>query len=113
MPDNERGYHHLNKVNQATPATCDTPTPLSRNVGIGSEMGPGILGAPISVDPHGAGSRAPVHIAPSTARPMNDMGPGLLPANGAINPDPHPYNPASQVQQKNTYAAPTWERKFK
>ena len=44
---------------------------------------------------------------------MNDMGPGLLPANGAINPDPHPYNPASQVQQANTYAVPRWESKFK
>ena len=55
----------------------------------------------------------PVGNMPSAARPMNDMGPGLLPANGAINPNPHPYNPASQVQQRNTYAAPTWERKFK
>jgi hypothetical protein len=113
MSDNERGFHHPNKVNHATPATCDTPMPMSRNVGIGNEMGPGILGAPLNVDPHGGGFKMPVGVAPSAARPMNDMGPGLLPANGAINPDPHPATSAAQVQARNTYAAPTWERKFK
>jgi hypothetical protein len=113
MSDNERGFHHPNKVNHAAPATCDTPTPMSRNVGIGNEMGPGILGVPMNADPHARGFKMPVGEVPSAARPRNDMGPGLLPANGAINPEPHVYNPSSQVQQRNTYAAPTWESKFK
>src|SRR5215472_14477828 len=112
MPDNERGYHHPNKVNHASPATCDTPTPLSRNVGIGNEMGPGILGAPLNPDPHGRGFKMPIGDAPSAARPAHDMGPPVHPG-GVINADPHPYNPATQVQQKNTYAAPVWERKLK
>ena len=76
------------------------------------EMPNGILGAPISVDPHGRGFKMPIGEAPSAARPANDMGPPVHPG-GVLNADPHPYNPASQVQQKNTYAAPTWERKLK
>ena len=109
MHDNERGYHHLHKIDKgimrgvhdATNSVACPPMPL------------GITGAPLNPDPHGGGFKMPVGNMPSAARPMNDMGPGLLPANGAINPNPHPYNPASQVQQRNTYAAPTWESKFK
>jgi hypothetical protein len=112
MSDNERGYHHPNKVNHAAPATCDTPTPMSRNVGIGNEMGPGILGAPLNPDPHVRGFKMPVGDVPSAARPRNDMGPPVHPG-GVLNANPHPYNPASQVQQRNTYAAATWERKLK
>jgi hypothetical protein len=108
MSDNERGFHH--------PGAIDKP--ITRGVHDINhvphrELSGGITGAPMRERPHDAGPRAPVHIAPSAARPANDMGPGLLPANGAINPDPHPYNPATQVQQRNTYAAPTWESKFK
>jgi hypothetical protein len=76
------------------------------------EMPPGITGAPLNADPHARGFTMPVHIAPSAARPRNDMGPPVHPG-GVLNADPHPYNPASQVQQRNTYAAPTWERKLK
>jgi hypothetical protein len=54
----------------------------------------------------------PIGDVPSAARPVNDMGPPVHPG-GALNANPHPYNPASQVQQRNTYAAPTWERKLK
>jgi len=112
MHDNESGYHHPNKVNHAAPATCERPTPLSHNVGIGNEMGPGILGAPLNADPHARGFKSPIGEVPSAARPTNDMDPPVHPG-GVINPDPHPYNPATQVQQKNTYAAPTWERKLR
>jgi hypothetical protein len=89
----QRGLHDINRV----------PCP---------EMPPGLTGAPMRPDPHGAGPRAPVHVTPGRAMPEHRP-PGLLPANGAINPDPHPYNPASQVQQANTYAVPRWESKFK
>ena len=108
MSDNERGFHHPHAIDKGImrglhDVNC-VPCP---------EMPPGITGAPLNADPHGGGFKMPVGNMPSAARPMNDMGPGLLPANGAINPNPHPYNPASQVQQRNTYAAPTWESKFK
>src|SRR5215472_838378 len=99
MHDNERGYHHPNKVNQATPATCDTPTPLSQNVGIGSEMGPGILGAPLNPDPHARGFKMPVHIAPETRRPRDEPT-AMTPPH---DPAPHPANAAGQKQQVNTY----------
>ena len=68
------------------------------------DMPPPLRGdAPMSMTPHDAGFRRPVNIAPSGARPANDMGPGLLPANGALDPDPHPYTPAAQKQAANTY----------
>ena len=71
---------------------------------VGNDMPPPLRGdAPMSMTPHDAGPGAPVHIVPSAARPANDMGPGLLPANGAINPNPHPPTPAAQVQERNTY----------
>src|SRR5215831_11627853 len=81
------------------------------NVGC-PNMPDGILGAPLNADPHGRGFKMPIGDAPSAARPANDMGSGLLPANGAINPDPHPYNPSSSVKLPNTYARPIWERKL-
>jgi hypothetical protein len=65
-----------------------------------AEMGSGLLGAPLNPDPHGAGPRMPVHIAPSSSRPRDEPAATTVPHN----PNPHPYNPASQVQQKNTYA---------
>jgi hypothetical protein len=36
------------------------------------EMPPGILGAPLNPDPHGAGFKMPLHIAPSAARPKDE-----------------------------------------
>ena len=57
--------------------------------------------APMSMTPHDAGFRQPVKIAPSSARPANDMPPGLLPARGCLNPDPHPYG--GDVKAPNTY----------
>jgi hypothetical protein len=65
--------------------------------------------APMREGPHDAGPRAPVHVTPGRSMPEHRP-PGQLPANGAINSNPHPYNPASQVQQANTYAKPRWEK---
>jgi hypothetical protein len=59
---------------------------------------------PLNAKPNDRGEpgRGPVKFAPS-ARAPNEMGPGLLRANGPLNPDPHPYTPAAQVRQRNTY----------
>jgi hypothetical protein len=106
MHDNERGFHGRNSINQATPATCDTPTPMSRKVGIGNEMGPGILGAPLNADPHGRGFKSPIGDAPSSRRPVGEPTEMKPPHD----PDPHPYTPAAQKQLPNTYARPRFER---
>lgn len=72
------------------------------NVGIGTEMGPGLTSmVPLNSDPHAGGNRAPAGNEFSRARPANDMGPGLLPQNGALNPDPHPYG--GDPKEPNTY----------
>jgi hypothetical protein len=63
-------------------------------------MPDGILGAPLNADPHGRGFKMPVHIAPEARRPRDEPAATTVPHN----PSPHVYNPASQVQQKNTYA---------
>jgi hypothetical protein len=98
MSDNERGFHHPHKVDKGimrgahdlNSVPCsEMPSPLRGD-------------APISDRPHDAGPRAPVHIAPSGARPANDMGPPVHPG-GVLNPDPHPYNPSSSVKLPNTY----------
>lgn len=69
----------------------------------GTEMPAGLTSmTPRSADPH-RDPRAPVHIAPSTARPMNDMPPGLLPQSGCLNANPHPPNPSASVKLPNTY----------
>ena len=99
MSDNERGFHHLHKVDKG----------ITRGVhdlnSVGCPDMPGGITSmtPLNADPHGRGFKMPIGDVPSAARPANDMGPGLLPANGAINPDPHPLTPAAQVQERNTY----------
>jgi len=105
MHDNESGYHHRHKIDKgitpvehAHPAHNDIPAA-------------GICGAPLNADPHGAGFRDVVKVTPG--RLPEYRPPGLLRDNGPLNPNPHPYNPASQVQQRNTYAVPRWESKFK
>jgi hypothetical protein len=108
MSDNERGFHHPHAVDKGI-MPVEHAHPAHNDIFAAPVCG----GPPMDPDPHARGFKMPVKIAPSAARPMNDMGPGLLPANGAINPNPHPYNPASQVQQRNTYAVPRWESKFK
>src|SRR6516165_6766588 len=75
-----RTVHDANHV-----AGFDPPPPLRAD-------------APMSMRPHDAGPRQPVHITPSSARPRNDMGPGLLPARGCLDAAPHPYSPAAQKQ---------------
>jgi len=102
--ENRHGFHGRHRINHPSPATGETPTPMSRYVGgIGTERGSGILGAPLNADPHGRGFKMPIGDAPRAARAPNEMGPGLLRANGPLNPSPHPYTPAAQVQEPNTY----------
>jgi hypothetical protein len=70
----------------------------------GTDITPaGILSmTPRNADPHAGGFKMPVGFEPSArAAPPNDMGPGLLPANGCINSDPHPYG--GDVKAPNTY----------
>ena len=87
----EREGHATRGMHDANSVPCnEMPAPLRGD-------------APMSMTPHDAGFRQPVKIAPSSARPANDMPPGLLPANGALDPDPHPYTPAAQKQAPNTY----------
>jgi len=105
MHDNERGYHHLHKVDKGI-QHIDHPARSHNDI-----PEPGICGAPLNADPHGGGFKMPVGVVPNAARPANDMGPPVHPG-GAINPDPHPYNPSSSVKLANTYARPTWERKL-
>ena len=108
MSDNERGFHHPHAIDKGIQrglhdVNC-VPCP---------NMPPGLTSmTPVNADPHGGGFKMSVSNMPSAARPANDMGPPVHPG-GVINADPHPYNPATQVQQRNTYAAPTWERKLK
>src|SRR5215831_14963548 len=98
MPDNERGYHRPHVVDKGiVRGVHDTNNVPS------FECPAGILGAPLNPDPHGRGFKMPIGDAPSAARPVNDMGPPVHPG-GVLNANPHPYNPATQVQQKNTYA---------
>jgi len=108
MHDNERGFHHLHQVDKG----------IMRGVhdinSVGCPDMPGGITSmtPLNPDPHGRGFKMPIGDVPSAARPANDMGPPVHPG-GVLNANPHPYNPSSQVQQRNTYAAPTWERKLK
>ena len=108
MHDNESGFHHRHAIYK----------PIARGVHDAHSVGcpnmpDGILGAtPLNADPHVRGFKSPIGEVPSAARPRNDMGPGLLSANGSINPNPHPYNPSSSVTLSNTYARPSFERKL-
>ena len=88
-----RGVHDVNSV--GCPAMPD-----------------GILGAPLNARPNDRGEpgRGPVKVAPS-ARAPNEMGPGLLRANGPLDPNPHPYTPAAQKQAPNTYGGVPVERR--
>ena len=55
--------------------------------------------APMRERPHDAGPRMPVHIAPETRRPVGEPQ-SMTPRH---DPTPHPYTPAGQKQQANTY----------
>jgi hypothetical protein len=66
-------------------------------------MPSGILRAPLDLDPHRS-FKTPAKVPPAARVSLNEPPPSLLRANGPLNPDLHPYNPASQVQQANTYA---------
>jgi hypothetical protein len=63
------------------------------------EMGPGILGAPLNADPHRAGPKTNPYMPESSRRPVGEPT-AITPPH---NPAPHPYTPAAQVQERNTY----------
>jgi hypothetical protein len=84
MKDNSLGYHHRHAIDKGIVPVQHFP------------------GAPLNPDPHARGFKMPVHIAPETRRPAGEPA-AMTPPH---NPNPHPYNPASQVQQRNTYAKP-------
>ena len=72
------------------------------DVSAGTAMPPPLRGdAPMSMTPHDAGPRDVIKVTPG--RMPEHRPPGLLPANGALDPDPHPYTPAAQKQAPNTY----------
>jgi hypothetical protein len=96
---NSLSPHGLKKAQGHAPRTVHDANHVA-----GFDMPPPLRGdAPMSMTPHDAGFRQPVKIAPSSARPVNDMGPGLLPTRGCLDADPHPYTPAAQKQAPNTY----------
>jgi hypothetical protein len=100
MGDNDIGYSHRHAVNLPTPATADRPMPMVGG-NIGCEPPPGILGALMSERPHDAGPRDVVHVPLDSRPPRNDMPPGLLRANGVLNPTPHVYG--GDPKEPNTY----------
>jgi hypothetical protein len=55
-------------------------------------MPDGILGAPLNADPHRAGPRMPVHVAPSAARPRDEPK-EMRPPHTA---SPHRYAPETE-----------------
>ena len=63
------------------------------------EMPPGILGAPLNPDPHGAGPKTNPY-APESSRRPRDEPREMRPPH---DPAPHPYYPAGQKQQPNPY----------
>jgi hypothetical protein len=114
MPGENENHRNISHHGIKQAEGFATRTMHDPNCVLGTDMPPGLTSmTPLNADPHRAGPQMNFQNTPSAARPMNDMGPGLLPANGAINPDPHPPTPAAQVQARNTYAAPTWERKLR
>jgi hypothetical protein len=58
-----------------------------------AEMPDGILGAPLNADPHRAGFKMPVHIAPETRRPVGEpremAGPHNQGPHDHLHPAPH------------------------
>ncbi|MGA8699654.1 MAG: hypothetical protein WB689_38685 [Xanthobacteraceae bacterium] len=101
MPtDNENyriGHHGLKEASGfATRSLHDT------NCVSAPEMSSPLRGdAPMSMTPHDAGPRGVVHVPVDSRLPRNDMPPGLLPARGCLNPDPHPYG--GDPKAPNTY----------
>jgi hypothetical protein len=73
------------------------------NCVVGRPIGPGLLSmSPINATPNDRGEpgRGPVKFEPSSRAP-NDMGPGLLRANGPLNAAPHKYG--GDPKEPNTY----------
>ena len=94
MHDNERGYHHLHKIDKGIVRGLHDVNSVAC-----PSMPPGITGAPLDADPHARGFKMPVHIAPETCRPRDEPA-AMTPPH---DPAPHPYPPAAQKQAPNTY----------
>jgi|SRR5437764_652606 hypothetical protein len=74
------------------------------DVSAGTEVGPGLLSmTAINARPNdrGEAGRGPVQVEPAARASPNEPPPGLLPANGCLNADPHPAG--GDVKQANTY----------
>jgi hypothetical protein len=56
------GFHSKHRVNQPTSTDAGQRAPFAKTVSWGSEMGPGILGAPKSVAPHGSTDKLAPHL---------------------------------------------------
>jgi hypothetical protein len=95
MHDNERGYHHLHKIDKGIMRGVHDAT---NSLGC-PDMPNGITGAPMNPDPHSRGFKMPVHIQPETRRPRDEPTEMRPPHD----PAPHPYSPAGQKQRPNTY----------
>ena len=95
MHDNERGYHHLHKIDKGIMRGVHDAT---NSIGC-PDMPNGLTGAPLNPDPHARGFKMPVHIAPETCRPRDEPA-AMTPPH---DPAPHPYPPAAQKQAPNTY----------
>jgi hypothetical protein len=98
MHDNERGYHHLHKIDKGIMRGVHDAT---NSVGC-PDMPGGLTGAPLNPDPHARGFKMPVHIQPDARRPRDEPA-AMTPPH---DPAPHPYSPSAQKQQANTYAKP-------
>jgi hypothetical protein len=74
------------------------------------EQPPGLLGAPLNATPNDRGEpgRGPVKFEPSSRAP-NEMGPGLLRANGPLNASPHRYG--GDPKAPNTYGGVPVEKR--
>ena len=78
------------------------------SVGLRSEMPGGITSmTPLNADPHARGFKMPVAVTPG--RMAEFRPPGLLRANGPLNPSPHVYG--GDPKAPNTYGGVPVERK--
>src|SRR5262249_9141394 len=105
--ENGKGFYGRVRINEAAPSDASRPTPMSRNVGIGSEMRPGLLSmTPLNPDPHGAGPRSNEVRRPSPHRPKNDQ----REPTPLHDPNAHPYRADPYKKKKNTYGHVPFER---
>jgi hypothetical protein len=71
----------------------------SHSVGC-APMPDGITGAPMNADPHRAGFKMPVHIAPSAARPKDE--PREMAGPHSVGPHDHLHSMPHQLSSRHT-----------